>query len=401
MVFYKAEFVFNENLSEQSDKLITKSEYNTSKLRTNAETFLMNQNKVRHIAISNINDHQKQMSLCVVNDKYIILSDLQDMLCKFVLAIGFSAKEFDIQEITFDQYHQMICNASNIDYIGDTDIFYKKLGVSELRRFVLKDTIQAKLKKSRGYKNYDPRFSENVLKDELNIEELHAKADGLLCDNSLRDELERINKGSRQKGAGHPVHYMLRTDEETAENHIINILLSTLHQNERIKNRRYSKVQFDGGQNFPEEGMAALYEASSGGTIVITFNESDIGETEYANTSMDFIINICALMQEYRHEVLTVFCLPRKAEKTNNIFSEQLDAITIITISQEAVFGKRAEDYLRAKAKKSGLKVDKLLLKNIITDKGYSSYNLNLIFDEWYDKRLKTKVYTQYADFRQ
>jgi len=70
---------------------------------------------------------------------------------------------------------------------------------------------------------------------------------------TLSEELDRIFHGSTAKGnvaGGHPVHYLVQTDNRELRNKTLKILISALFHQGRIKSRRYCEVIFAG---YPEK----------------------------------------------------------------------------------------------------------------------------------------------------
>ena len=157
-------------------------------------------------------------------------------------------------------------------------------------------------------------------------------------------------------------------------------------------------MTLDGYDDLPEKGLGLLYESCAGGTVVISFGEADPGDGEHAHAGSDIIAGLCSTMRKYRNRVLTVFCLPKVNPKIKEVFLEHLGMVTIVPICEETAFGDNAKGYLRTLAKTHGAAPDKALYKPVAEGKGYSAADLDLIFDQWYDRRLKTRVYTQYAD---
>jgi hypothetical protein len=89
--------------------------------------------------------------------------------------------------------------------------------------------------------------------------------------------------------------------------------------------------------------------------------------------------------------VLTIFCLPKRSAKSQgSILGAFRRSYLLCRSAKEVAFGDRAKAHLRTLAKAQGVSVDKSLYKLIEDGKGYSAANLNLMFDEWYDRRLKT-----------
>lgn len=378
MLFYKAEV---ELLKEDIEPERSEHSERATAMKSKAEMFFVKREKTCHIAVSYIVYRKKKAVLCIAMKKSILFADT---IQEFANAVELEVGRIEIQEITLEVYFKMLQAARRNDYIGDDADVCEELGIAEL---------------SRNFGGRALRFSETILFDTGTKKELLRKAEGLLCDSSLSAEVERIYQGTRQAATiGHPVHYMLQSDDKDARNQMLLTLLTSLHQNGRIQSRRYAEVSFNGNDYFPESGLKTLYNSCDGGTVVVSYAEEDSEDSEYARTGTDVISGLCSIMRQNRNKVLTVFCLQRKAEKVRNVFLEHLGAITVVPIKQETVFDDRAKSYLRLRAKEYGVSADRVLYKTVILGKGYTAADLNIVFDEWYDKRLKSKVYTQYAE---
>jgi hypothetical protein len=105
-------------------------------------------------------------------------------------------------------------------------------------------------------------------------------------------------------------------------------------------------------------------------------------------------------MREFHNEVLTILCLTRAGEKTKRAFLDHLDGITLVPLNSETVFGDKAHDYLTQLAKNEQIVPDDKLYESISDPKkNFRAADLGRIFNAWFDRKLKTEVYAQYAHF--
>jgi AAA+ superfamily predicted ATPase len=371
MLFYKAEAaLFTDGIepekSERAERAVA--------MQPKIEMFCAEREGACHIAVSNILYRKKKALLCVAAKQPMRATDIIE---DFMKAVDLEFDRIDMQEVTIEVYCKMLRAGCRCDYIDDDDDVCEKIGIADLRL----------------------SFSEKILSGVSSKKSLLGKAETLLCDGSLRAEIERIYQGAAQAHtAGHPVHYLLQSDDREAKDQMLRILLTALYQNGRLQSRRYAEVGFDGNDYLPENALNALYESCAGGAVAVSFAEDACVNTEYAGTGVGVISELCAVMRQHRNKTLTIFCLQRKAKAMKDMFLDRLGAITLVPITQETVFDERAKAYLRSRAKEHGASPDRLLYRPVSAGKAYSAADLNLIFDEWYDRRLKTRVYTQYAD---
>lgn len=342
-------------------------------------------------------DYKKQkLTLCVAiksgtlsETSVASFLDAVDLPCKQENAFtkaGVRGNSFDIQEITLDSYFNLFRASSRNGFIADEDDVFEKLCLDELN----------------PHRHRVTDFSETLVCGDETKKELLNQSAELLCDATLSEEIGRIYQGRKcgSISAGHPVHYLLQSDNRETRNKALRILHTALYQNGRIASRRYCEVNLDRFESPPEKELHALYEICSGGTMVISIHEDVSEESRYANTRAGLISMIGTLVRKHRNSVLTVFCLPYAGNKVKDAILEQLGAITVVPICEEAAFEGRAKTFLRSLARQHNVKPDPSLYRQIISGKGYGAADLNLIFDEWYDRRLKKDVYAQYAELQ-
>ena len=302
----------------------------------------------------------------------------------FFKSVDIAAKEFDVDEITFSSMRNLLSCADRNDYIGDDDEVLEKFELDRINgRYV------------RGIE-----YGENLLDEITCKEELLAKANELLANDTLTPELERIySRKTNAKAFGHPVHYMIETDDRDTRKALSRTLLQALFDNHRLQSRRYCFVDFKPGQNFSKLVYDVLYKSCVGGAILVRYLANDDSEDDdYASSEFETIGTLCETMLKYRNQVLTVFCLPRECEKSKKIFFDHLGTTGIIEIKEELADEDRAYDYLKMLAVKNHIRTDKKLFSGFERDKLYLPGELRVTFDEWYNNKLKTSVFPQYKD---
>lgn len=302
----------------------------------------------------------------------------------FFKSVDIAAKEFDVDEITFSSMRNLLSCADRNDYIGDDDEVLEKFELDRINgRYV------------RGIE-----YGENLLDEITCKEELLAKANELLANDTLTPELERIySRKTNAKAFGHPVHYMMETDDRDTRKALSRTLLQALFDNHRLQSRRYCFVDFKPGQDFSKLVYDVLYKSCVGGAILVRYLANDDSEDDdYASSEFETIGTLCETMLKYRNQVLTVFCLPRECEKSKKIFFDHLGTTGIIEIKEELADEDRAYDYLKMLAVKNHIRTDKKLFSGFERDKLYLPGELRVTFDEWYNNKLKTSVFPQYKD---
>ncbi|MDR2569947.1 MAG: hypothetical protein LBD23_06580, partial [Oscillospiraceae bacterium] len=288
------------------------------------ETFYEKTEYNCHMIISTI-DYKKQKSILCAAVRHGKLPD--NTVSDFLKDAELSYIKFGIYEITLETYFNFLRRACRNDYIHDEDDVTDKLNITDLDKRYHRNNI-----------NYIEIMFRTITKDKTMLEQ----SKDILCDNSLSVELGRIFQGANIKNAnGHPVHYILQSDNRAQRNKMLKVLLSALHKYERIKSRRYTEISFDGNDYLDDTALNLLYEAGAGSSIVVSYAEDSCNDSEHARVGADLISKLCTAMRNNRNSVLTFLCLPKINSKVKNVFMEHLGAITVVEICEENAFGDR------------------------------------------------------------
>lgn len=308
----------------------------------------------------------------------------EDVIPSFLDMAELSCTGFHKEEITLKALANLLSVSSRNDYIRDDDEVLESFELEELAnrssfgRFV---------------------FEESIVQKAGSRAELLKTSAKLLCEKTLSPEIRRIYCGGKLPNAyGHPVHYLIETDARSVREKMISLLLSALYANRRIKSQRYCSVSCGPHTVPPQAYYDLLYKSCTGGALVASYLSQDVDSDEYAQGNAEIIIRMCEMMQKYKNDVLTVFCLPRSCESLKNTFMENLGDTTLVIINEETVCGKQAKAHLRQLALNHGIPTDRSLYKQVRDpERGYLAADLESQFDFWLAGRLKTAVYPQYA----
>lgn len=307
-------------------------------------------------------------------------TNVEQMIHTYLDTIGLAVRNGRTEEITLDALKSMLETASNNRFIDDNDII---LGQYELGRL--------NPRMGRGI-----HFSEAMIEPTMK-ETVFKEAQRYLSNETLIPELDRIYASRTDSAAaGHPVHYMIRTNAERTQVALSRLLLEALHANGRLISRRYCMIQISVGNEFYVPAYRALYKSCIGGAVVVRFCTREDSEDQFASANREMIKILCEVAKLYRNRVLTVFCLERECTTSKAIFYEELGTVSLIELAEELVCAERAVVHLKMLAEESGVCADDDLLGKIESEKGYLAPELQELFDVWYNEKLKTEIYPQY-----
>jgi AAA+ superfamily predicted ATPase len=310
--------------------------------------------------------------------------DPEALAKEYLELIDANFQNITVKEITLEAARSLLQTGDRLQLSDDCDGILERFGLDTLTR------------RYRGF-----AFDETILSECMNKQALINRSNSLLCGETLTPEIGRIYQvPSAAKGRGHPVHYMIQTNDSRVREQMVGVLLTALRNNNRIRSRRYCGVRVKGGGGLSWDFYDTLYQSCFDGAMVVEYGERDEAEGEYASPSGEMIEGLCRAMKKHANNVLTVICLPRSCEKIKAAFTERFEDVTVIPLTEETVFGEKAKKYLRQLAKNQMVTPDKSLYKPVKDlNKGYLAADLNRSFDEWYGVKLKTRVYPQYAAF--
>jgi len=296
----------------------------------------------------------------------------------FLTLMGLSEPSYKLTETTMKTFISRARDASRSGFVEDTDTLFTEMGIDDFEH------------------NYDRKnFTEKIATERVSKKQLITRANAVLCGDTLVPEIERICAGGPPVMKGHPVHYMIQSNDRKIVLEIVDILMSALVKNNRLISKRYVEYKFDEDDSVNGD-YRALCKSLLGGAIVIVCDTRDSGDSEYANRASDALTDLAEIARKHRNRLLTIICMPRDCEKMANLFYENAGALSIVTIREQAAFDENAKLYLKKLSKQSGVTANSALYKTIEPGKGYLANDLELIFEKWLDKHLKTHVYKQY-----
>ncbi len=329
-------------------------------------------------------------------DTYVFLSSLLDNKCyigafgketiekqqivSYLDCIGQKHTDIRLMEITFDAIFSMLNTAQRNFFVEDDAEVLERLNLDRLARRT-------------------SRFTEIVLTDMPSKAVMLKTAEDTLS-SSLKDEIGRIFQyPSGIEFIGHPVHYIIETDSFEKSRKLFEILLSALYRANRLQNRRYAVINISNHVYGSE--YVQLCRSSIGGAVVLNYTVGDAEESEFADDRLENLKTSIDKLKEFQNETLAIICLPKACNKIKDILFGIAGNCTFVEIKEDVVFGDRAKNYLRQQAKSKKITPDRTLYQEVTDSKtGFSSSELDSIFENWLNTMLKTKVYPQYAELQ-
>lgn len=240
--------------------------------------------------------------------------------------------------------------------------------------------------------SYRMRPRESVLREFPTKAEILRQARELPCAQTLLPELKRIYvKPAAGKAMGHPVHYILEMDDRDCRTKALLLLLTALHANGRIGNARYTILSW-------MEDAEEMYHIAAGGALVCSILGSRYTR-EVADADSEAVEQACRYMSRSRDKVLTIFSLPVACTALRDTIFQYAHNTVFVEIREERLDGQQAKSYLQSLAKREGLRADHQLYQCLEgQDDPFEASELNERFQAWHDKKLRQRVYPQYAD---
>ena len=309
--------------------------------------------------------------------------DMHKLTSEFLQVLKIELKDICLEESTFDVLNNMLTCASRYDYINDSDEVLEQYHLDQLDN-------------SRRLREIN--FRENIL-NSCEKESIYSEAERFFSKDTFLPELDRIYAGcTRNKIGGHPVHYMIQTDDRETCEIMSSLLLQALYANNRICNKRYCCFELRPEWRFSIDFCNCLYKINMGGAIIIRYLGNENAENDHANCDREAIESLCEVMKKYHNQVLTVLCLPRECTAAKDIFYGNLGTTSMIELKEDFASDEQAKSFLKRLARDNGIHTDKRLFAKIQENRGYLTSDLRNLFDEWYSNKLKTDVYPQYKN---
>lgn len=342
-------------------------------------------------------DNNIYFSLCNITDESIILCAIVrdvfnydiDIICdKFCAYFNIEFTEKSYSEITFNELNETLEEAADKGYIGDADRVLKFFNIENIS--------------SAGLFNDCDKFSEYVISDRFKAkEDIYKEIKKHLYASTLTEEIDRIYlKPNNNNVRGHAVAYKVLYNSRKLRDLEIELLISALYNNNRLKSRRYTFIKSSDDYVLRDDDFL---ESLSGGTIVINYkgNEADADESSFYDydiySSEDTLSTVLKALKKHKKDILFIFCINSSDTKTESLIDKKTNnIIKTIEISSEILSAHDAAKYLKSLAKKDRISVNSKLTKPLSDKALYNISELDSLYNNWFDETLINSVYDQY-----
>ena len=386
MLYYKFTIECS-NVNEVYDK--SDREGASSKINVDCQRLNEKQDYNVFFMVSKI--EEKTITLCAaIGSKNT--KDANELASGFATGLGFNVMRVEGNEILIRKFAQEAHYADRHDFIDDADEVLSYVALGSLR------------------KSMSDHFSEEVLEGNLSHESALEKAKELHFGKSLIDEIDRIYADVPQGFFGHPVHYILQSDDETMCKNVAKLLSRALISVGRLKckrlaimkpsqSKRHPVFGFDESEEFDIDLAIALSSRQGGGAFV-SFPGKLVHETELINGSQVDIKEYANMINECRDYTLSIIVMGKTEDKSVELLENTLTDMCFITISDNVMFKNEALIVLKEMAESKGISSYESLLTCLEdNNQGFYLADLEKLFMKWNENRLRKEIYTQYSDF--
>ncbi len=311
--------------------------------------------------------------------------DIEYLVSKFFSKNKIEYDSLKIKETTLREFNHMLGEADRFNFIeSDEDI---------LREFDLDNIANG-----RRWPRCDIYYDEDIIRD-MDNEVIYKLAGTYFTRDSFLPELDRIFASKQKKYIlGHPVDYMIESDDERTQEGMKKLLLQALYNSRRINNRRYAEIEFNGTLEFSKIWVEALYNSCVGGAVILNMELSGEDDEDEISADYYFLEDLCNVIRRHSSDVLTIISMPRESTRLRLKIFEYSGMLSFVEIKEKLAFNEEAVSYLKNRAKEYKIRSDKKLTSRIEDEHGYLIPELNGIFDEWYNSKLKSTIYSQYKE---
>lgn len=313
----------------------------------------------------------------------VTLKECKIYICKIlreVLEVLDDIKIVEEREISVKDVHAIVKRADNSGTLGGTSWFLRELKIDY-------------------FNSCNFRIKEKCYVKELTYEEAVEKAEKIMADSSLLNEIKRIySKENIKKYYGNPVHYVLTVGTNEAAIEMIDILVPALKTNNRLLGGRVNYIYSIEEYCYDEEDMKNLFEIAKGNVVVIEMRGSDGMHGNYASTYERVVEFFNNLIESYGFNTLCFFVNNTEHSGfAKSMIAKAKGGIDIIEIQEGMGNYERAMQYFKQLTETTDFPLQMDEVKEILPKKSlFTISEVQKVYKKWYGNGLKNRVYKAY-----
>ena len=326
----------------------------------------------------------KYVDLCA-NIGYRCKDKPKDLARAFAKGLGFEPMCAFTKEVTTEDFAEYINIARKNGYIDDVGSILIRSTVGDYKECT------------------SGKYRERIVDGLLSKEVIYSMMEDRGFSGFMKDEIDRILSAEGSDFKGHPVHYIIYSDDEDRRDSIIEVLLCALNTAGRLRSRRYSLVDgectttsiFD--FDCIDEKLFRLYGASGGTAIVVCPTACVKG---YDQPDIDaFNIKLSSLASDNRRGTLTILCFSKEERPKGDAIVSKMDGLRFVRIFDEGNPLNRIRSILGKKAEEDGFEDTESLLSRVDAScAGMMDNEIDKIYSDWVDEQL-CGIFPQYKGF--
>lgn len=300
----------------------------------------------------------------------------------FLDSVGVRLESFQKEEITLRSLIKLLYGAGQQGFLDDP---------SEILSLYQLDDFNDRYGSSFSYE-------ENLI-GKMSKKEIYEHLPEGESQGSLRDEVDRIFAGKKRPYLGHPVHYIIQSDDTETATAMASSLLEALYANGRLKSRRYFFLTRKPERSSALRHIRDMYRISEGGAIVIRWEADRIKQEDSffsVSDPSDFFTTVAQIAGVFHQKVLTIFLLENACKGERKAVFETIGTGAVMEIRERDLKEAEARKYLAEKARREHVRLDKKLYQDLASGSLYRPSELDKMYARWYDEKLRTVIYPQY-----
>ena len=193
--------------------------------------------------------------------------DVDKFIHKFLSEAVPKYEQVTIRETTFSIFRDMLNEADRNGYVFNDEEILRDFNLHEL---------------ANGRRGEWIDFEENILAErEQSV--IRSSAERFFTRDTFDPELDRIFASEKQKHfVGHPVDYLIETNDAYTSNGVTKLLLQALLSVGRLESKRYTELLITPGNRFSKRALSVLYKSCVGGAIVIKLEMANDDDQDMA-----------------------------------------------------------------------------------------------------------------------